>query len=364
MAVELYLGRDLQGRPHSFSYTHEENGARRICQYMVDRLDRQKELYMLVANPCYTGSFFELNPDLVIISELGIGIVELKHYFGEIDCSDPMGAWRAGGALIDAGRGFANPHRQVQSYAEQIRSELTTAKDKWLPGEPRERNMIKMHTTVCFTNPFVQLEKCRQEIQYQYAPGRVLRPWEKFSVTTAAEIPNWAMDMRFEVCSEADWFRSYRLLPQEIERLAVDFFHARPWEEMGAHVREVHEPFAYLALLDDARRTSLPPFRIDREEMWIGRNASQCNIVIPQHYTLVSNRHARLIHANRRFYLEDLGSTNGSYFPGDPQRLTGMVELKPNQRVLLGDCQPGEKVCTLELRVEKLAFERATELIR
>jgi hypothetical protein len=363
MPVKLYLGHDQQGRPHAYTFTHEENGARRICQYMYDRLEGQKEHYTLIANPCYTGSFLELNPDMVIISELGLGIIELKHHFGEIDCGDPAGPWRAGSVVIEAGRGFANPHRQVQSYAEQIRNELIAQNKRWLPGTPAQLAQIKVHTSVCFTNPLSRLDKCREAAQIQYAPGRALRAWERFSVTHAAEIPNLAIDMRFEVQSEADWFSSYRLLPGEIDRLAAEFFHARPWQEMESFVRETHEPLAYLTVIDE-NRPEMPPFRIEREETLIGRNAGACNVVIPQNFSQVSNQHLRLIIANRRFYIEDLSSTNGSFFPDNPQRLSGIVEIKPSQRFSLGDFKPSSKVCTLELRVEHQLPPIITELIR
>lgn len=363
MPVKFYLGHDQQGRPHAYTFTHEENGARRICQYVYDRLEHQKEQYTLVANPCYTGSFLELNPDMVVISELGLGVIELKHHFGAIECTDPAGAWRAGGTVIEAGRGFANPHRQVQSYAEQIRNELTANGKRWLPGTPAQMAQLKVHTTVCFTNPLSRLDQCREAIQYHYAPGRALRVWERFSVTHAAEIPHWAMDMRFEVQSEADWFSNYRLLPGEIDRLTGEFFHARPWEEMESFVRQTHEPLAYLVVIDEGR-PEMPPFRIDREETLIGRNAGACNVVIPQNYSQVSNQHIRLVYANRRFYIEDLGSTNGSFFPDNPQRLSGITEIKPNQRVMLGDSKPSGKVCTLELRVEKQLPAIVTEQVR
>ncbi len=364
MPVQFYLGCDLQGLPHAYTFTHEENGVRRICQYMHDRLYRQRETFALIANPCYTGSYFELNPDMVIISEAGLGVVEMKHHFGEVDCSDVSGPWRAGGKVIEAGRGFQNPHQQVQSNAEYIRDELVSARARWLPGDATLLAALKFHTTVCFTNPFANLARCREALVLRYQPGRAVRAWEKFTVTTAADIPGWARDMRFEVSSEADWYRNYRLMPGEIQHLATDFFHASPWDEMESYVRQLREPYGYLMLVDDARNTVLPPFRVDREEMWIGRSAGLCNIVIPQVYSLVSNRHARLIYAGNRFYYEDLGSTNGSYLAGRAQRLSGMTEIQPGQRVLLGDSQPGDKVCVLELQRETQIVERLTEQLR
>lgn len=331
---------------------------------MFDRLDHRKESYAVIANPCYTGSYFELNPDLVIISEMGLGIVELKHHFGEVSCSDPSAPWRVGGAVIEAGHGFINPHRQVQSYANQIRSELAAEDSRWLPGTAAQRQQMKIHTTVCFTNPFVRLDACREAIQYHYAPGHALRAWEKFSVCLAAEIPDWAMDMRFEVSSEADWYRSYQLLPAEIGRLAAEFFHARSWEEMEKTVRRPREPYAYLIFVDERRPSPLPPLRVDREEMFIGRSAGACNLVIPQAYTLVSNRHARIFVANRRFYFEDLGSTNGSYLLDRPERLSGIVEITPDSPILLGDSRPGDKVCMLQLNIDRLITEHPTEHVR
>jgi hypothetical protein len=361
MPVQFYLGCDMQGLPHAYTFTHEENGARSICQYMHDKLYRQKEFFAVVANPCYTGGYFELNPDLVIISEAGLGVVEMKNHFGEVDCSDPSGPWRAGGKVMDAGRGFQNPHQQVQSNAIYIRDELVAAPSKWLPGEGSQISALKFHTTVCFTNPFVNLARCREALAYRYLPGRALRPWERFSVITAAEIPGWARDMRFEVSSEADWYRNYRLMPGEIQHLATDFFHARSWDEMESYVRQLRQPYGYLVLVNETRNTTLPPFRIDREEMWIGRSAGLCNIVIPQSYSLVSNRHARLIYTGNRFYFEDLGSTNGSYLAGNAPGLSGLVEIHPGQRVLLGANTPGEKVCVLELQREMQTVEQLTE---
>jgi hypothetical protein len=361
MPVKFYLGCDLQGLPHAYTFTHEENGIRRICQYMHDRLYRQKDFFALVANPCYTGGYFELNPDLVLIGEAGLGVVEMKHYFGEVDCNDPDGPWRAGGKVIEAGRGFQNPHQQVQSNAEYIRDELVAAPLKWLPGDASQLAALKFHTAVCFTHPLASLAHCRDALAYRYQPGRALRPWEKFTLITAVDVPDWAREMRFEVSSEADWYRNYRLMPGEVQRLATEFFHASPWDEMESYVRQLRQPYGYLLLVDEIRNTALPPFRIDREEMWIGRNAGMCNIAIPQAYTLTSNRHARLVYTGNRFYIEDLNSTNGTYLDGNPRRLSGMVEIRPGQRMLLGANAPAEKVCVLELQLEMQVVERLTE---
>jgi hypothetical protein len=49
---------------------------------------------------------------------------------------------------------------------------------------------------------------------------------------------------------------------------------------------------------------------------------------------LISRQHARLVQSGDQFFIEDLGSRNGTYVNGE--RLTGRRRLKPKDQVLLG----------------------------
>jgi hypothetical protein len=67
-------------------------------------------------------------------------------------------------------------------------------------------------------------------------------------------------------------------------------------------------------------------------EISVGR-AESCNIVIPDD-TFVSQVHARLFQANGSTWVDDLGSTNGSYLNG--ARLTSVQPISKGDRLQIG----------------------------
>lgn len=66
-------------------------------------------------------------------------------------------------------------------------------------------------------------------------------------------------------------------------------------------------------------------------ETIIGRDAS-CHVTIPD--ASVSHRHARVYHSDGEWYVEDLGSTNGTFVNDRP--LTRPVVLRPGDGVTVG----------------------------
>ncbi len=71
-------------------------------------------------------------------------------------------------------------------------------------------------------------------------------------------------------------------------------------------------------------------FRLDREVMLIGRDIS-CDMVLGRESKIVSSRHARITRKADDFYLEDLGSLNGTRVDGN--RVTGPVLLRDGNRI-------------------------------
>lgn len=67
------------------------------------------------------------------------------------------------------------------------------------------------------------------------------------------------------------------------------------------------------------------------QPVYIGRS-NQCAVRLDA--ADISARHARLGYENGSFWIEDLGSTNGTYLDG--QQISGRVPLQPGQRVVLG----------------------------
>ena len=68
------------------------------------------------------------------------------------------------------------------------------------------------------------------------------------------------------------------------------------------------------------------------EDTSIGRS-KKCNIFIPDPY--LSKKHARIFFKDAEFYIEDLGSTNGTFLNGK-QLGTRPVKLKDSDKVSVG----------------------------
>jgi hypothetical protein len=76
------------------------------------------------------------------------------------------------------------------------------------------------------------------------------------------------------------------------------------------------------------RGTTLP---LSTSAVLIGR-APSCTLVLDDDYS--SSRHARIFPQNGAWYVEDLGSTNGTYLEG--QRLEVPVPVQPGEEIRIG----------------------------
>ncbi len=73
------------------------------------------------------------------------------------------------------------------------------------------------------------------------------------------------------------------------------------------------------------------PYSLTNEETILGRHPD-CTIQLDSN--MVSRRHAKIISAGGQFFIEDMGSGNGTYLNGQP--IQGRTELKHNDRIKLG----------------------------
>lgn len=80
----------------------------------------------------------------------------------------------------------------------------------------------------------------------------------------------------------------------------------------------------------ELKDTILDSFKIDKDEVTIGRNNAN-DITIDN--LAVSDRHARIVRDKSGYYLEDLGSTNGTYMDG---RQISRIGLGPQQDITIG----------------------------
>lgn len=80
----------------------------------------------------------------------------------------------------------------------------------------------------------------------------------------------------------------------------------------------------------ELKDTILDTFKIDKDEITIGRNSAN-DITIDN--LAVSDRHARIVRDKSGYYIEDLGSTNGTYADG---RQISRMGLSGHQEITIG----------------------------
>lgn len=68
-------------------------------------------------------------------------------------------------------------------------------------------------------------------------------------------------------------------------------------------------------------------------EYTIGRDPS-CDIVIADPY--ISRKHAKIFYRDDKWYVEDLGSRNGTFVNGEEIRGRGPVELREGMEIVVG----------------------------
>ncbi|GAB48797.1 FHA domain-containing protein FhaB/FipA [Mobilicoccus pelagius] len=88
-------------------------------------------------------------------------------------------------------------------------------------------------------------------------------------------------------------------------------------------------PFSVLVVVEGALRGSTAPLK--ESGVLLGRNP-ECTLVIDDDYA--SGRHARVYADDASWYVEDLGSTNGTFVDG--RRITEPTPLKEGTQLRIG----------------------------
>src|SRR5215211_9394584 len=102
MPVRTYVSRDSAGNPWPPDNGHETIVAIELVKSMWSAFNHELATYCVMAN------LHHPNADLVVFTQTGIGVVELKHYPGRIQ-EGASGTWHAGTIPIKAGK-YVNPH--------------------------------------------------------------------------------------------------------------------------------------------------------------------------------------------------------------------------------------------------------------
>lgn len=353
MPVKFFIGRDVLNQTHYPETSHESRGVREICEFLWRGWQHDSSRhYAIIASLQRLQNGRKVSADLVIISETGVGVVELKDYYGGIRCDEPEGAWFAGPQLIKAGAktveegGHANPYQQAHAYADVIRQGMLA--EGVLPGKRKDQEKYSFHTAVCFTNPDARIELC-QRVSANPQWRKKLPAWEEFSILKSSEISAWASDLRFG----ANKGRSFNYLLQEwsdveVYALAEGFFGARPWIEMTSIMPPLAQPMAYLSLIEGDRIVSV--YSIVAETVTIGR-ANESLIKIPEAYPGVSREHAIIRREVGGFFIEDV-SKNGTYIGRKRLGKHKAHALEEDCVVQLGRKQPNGTACRLRFSLK------------
>ncbi len=133
------------------SNEHEATAAIGIIQRLYEALNHERGQYVVLANLHRPGA------DLVVLSELGLGVIELKHTTGRLTVVDD--GWFGGGRAIKAGTTYHNPHDQTMDYARRMRNDLLSRLVEFWETSPREiSDALRIQYAVCFTNPSISFQ--------------------------------------------------------------------------------------------------------------------------------------------------------------------------------------------------------------
>lgn len=343
MTVELYVGKDEQGRAWAPDFTHEAEAAIRVAGRTWRAFHASREILLLAFN------LHAPNIDLLVLSERGIGLVETKAHHGRIVFGEED-FWLADGKKMVGYReipgrerpasSYRNPHGQVQGHGTQLMEKLQPLIRTDYPSLTRgKRKNLRLQTTVCFTNPEADCSEVRSGIP-SWNNGR-LKYWESdFSLTTPEEIPDWISTLRFEVkVVDKPPYNPFRLDPAKMQTLLQGLFDVERWMA----VERLLPVTRYGRLQQIGRQGAVATFSLWEEETFIGRDHFQCTIVVPQHCTMVSRMHAVLRREIDGVMLEDLGSNNGTFV--DSVRISGKTRLADGAVISLGGTGAQEKEC-------------------
>ncbi len=339
MPVHYFVGQNAEGRELAPDTSHETLAVIEIIKRVYEAFNHHQYLYALIANLNKQGAM----ADLVVITERGFGVVELKHYFGTITLRGNQ--WYAGNMPIHGkpGAGYHNPHEQVQLYTDAIRMQLLFPENTpYLPGKYADWERFEFGTAVCFTHEDADFSRFPSWHYQKNKRNTHIKEWELFTLLKPADIPGWVSALRFGVNKDRkNKFEAFQLTSKQILRIVKDLFNATEWTEIK-NLMPTGKPYAYLLLKQEDEE--IIPFGLDHEKLTIGRKAA-CDITIPEPFERVSRLHAKITRTVTGVLLEDC-SSNGTFVDGE--RITKKTYLEEGQQISLGGTADKEHVCVLE----------------
>jgi hypothetical protein len=340
MTLKFFVARDSEGKDWAPDTPHEVQACVWMLRKAWEEFQHTQETYAIIVNVRRPSA------DLIVITERGVGVLELKHKFGKIRIN-PNGIWMAGTSHIDAGI-HLNPREQVRSYARELREKIISwILPAYMQTKREQWNKLKFQTGVCFTNPKVDIQESQE-----YLAGRrpVLEPWESnFSIMDLSGFTTWIRGLRFELKHDPTRnFDPVRIEPKRIIEIATTVLKTVEWTEIYSAMSTGH-PYGYLILKDSEGRLI---FNLIKDRTIIGRNPD-CDVIIPERYGRVSKVHSVITRNMDGVFINDLQSRNGTFIVDKP--IVKATEIQHGTVLTLGGVSSSGKVCTLRFELHEKA---------
>jgi hypothetical protein len=341
MSISVFVGQDSQGHNWSPDHAHEIEGLLGLLTHLWKKYQHLQEHYCVLTN------IKAPDADVILFSERGIGVIELKHYAGRIRI-DEQGKWTADDKPIKAGV-HADPHKQVQVYAHQLREKILPfiLPDPWVRDRQRWTE-VKTQTAVCFTHPQANLEDVGSGNKTWNSP-RVREPWEdNFEIIRPTDAALWAFKLRLGITLPRNKnFEPIRITAEEQVRCAEMILGGKPWTDIQ-NFMPTNQPYGYLYLHLSDGPDSI--FNLDKDRITIGRSMD-CDIVIPSQFKRVSGHHCEITRSPRIITLTNLEAKNGTFINGKP--ISHSQVLSGRDVITLGNMIADEKSCQLRLQLRQ-----------
>lgn len=240
MPVRYFVNQDSQGQAQE-DYGHETLAVIDIIKRVYTAFHHYQNLYAIIANLVKRKAM----TDLIVITEWGLGVVELKHDAGLISMRGTE--WYAGSKPIPGNLdlGYRNPHEQVQLYAGAIRYQLMDIPDSrsfpklressapWLPGKSADWEQFQFGTAVCFINEEATFERFPFWHYKKSSKNPHIKAWEQLSILKPAEVPGSVAALHFAVSKRPRReVESCHLTPEQIMGIVTELFKAAEWTEI------------------------------------------------------------------------------------------------------------------------------------
>ena len=197
---------------------------------------------------------------------------------------------------------------------------------------------------MCFSHPDAVLDDKTRDLERHEQMRQRRQDWEEFTFITPAAFTAWVAALKFGVDrGHTRRFEPYRLTPAQLVELAEQALGGTLWTEIRM-VMPTGLPYAYLTVIEQG--APVLSFNLINEQHTLGRDVKQCDLIIPEQFDRTSRKHGRIIRELNDVYIEDLGSSKGTFVEGQP--ITGRRRLAAGEQITLGGPALEDKVCLLE----------------